>query len=68
MRPILNLKTKEGTKQFRIIAEEIATLVNEKKQEGHHKIEFNRRNLPGGIYFYRIYAGDFVETKKFVLR
>ena len=50
-----------------ILGREIVTLVNEEKTPGNYKVNFNGSNLASGIYFYRITAGDFVSTKKFVL-
>jgi hypothetical protein len=55
-------------KIYDISGREIRTLVNEKKQKGDYKIEFQRRGLPTGIYLYRIQIDDFTETKKFVLK
>ena len=40
LRPIINLKTKEGNRLFRTIAEEIATLVKKYNQKGLRKIDF----------------------------
>jgi len=50
-----------------ILGNEIATLVNEEKPAGSYEVEFNATGLPSGIYFYRLQAGSFVETKKMVL-
>jgi hypothetical protein len=52
---------------FNLLGEEVTTLVNEEKTAGNYTVEFNAANLPSGIYFYRIQAGSFVETKKMVL-
>jgi len=41
--------------------------LNEEREPGFHQVEFNATNLPSGVYFYRIQAGSFVETKKMVL-
>jgi len=49
------------------LGEEVSTLVNEFISAGSHEVTFNAENLASGIYFYRLKAGDFVETKKMVL-
>jgi photosystem II stability/assembly factor-like uncharacterized protein len=49
------------------IGEEVAALVNEEQDKGYHKVDFNAANLPSGVYFYRLQAGDFVETLKMIL-
>ncbi len=54
-------------KVFDILGREIETLVNEEKPVGSYEVEFDATALPSGIYFYRLQAGDFVETKKMVL-
>ena len=50
-----------------LLGREIAILVNEEKEPGVYKVEFDGSNLPGGIYFYQLKAGNFVETKEMVL-
>lgn len=59
---------------FDILSKEVVTLVNEEKSPGNYEVEFNGNDLPAGrqgltsgIYFYRLQAGDFVETKKMTL-
>jgi hypothetical protein len=54
-------------KVFDILGNEIETLVNEEKSIGTYKIYWNAANLPSGVYFYRLQAGDFVQTKKMIL-
>jgi len=59
-------------KVFDVLGNEIATLVDGYKPAGKHEIEFNShsgevRNLPSGVYFYQLKAGDLIETKKMVL-
>lgn len=54
-------------KVYDALGEEIATLVNEEKSIGTYEVEFNGRNLSSGVYFYRIQAGSFIDTKKFIL-
>jgi hypothetical protein len=54
-------------KVFDVLGNEIATLVNEEKTLGRYEVEFNASEYPSGIYFYRLQAGPFVESKKMVL-
>ncbi|MCW9066569.1 MAG: T9SS type A sorting domain-containing protein, partial [Ignavibacteriaceae bacterium] len=46
---------------------EVATLVNDEKPAGTYELNWNAANLPSGVYFYKLQAGKFVETKKMVL-
>ncbi len=54
-------------KVYDVLGSEVATLVNEEKAVGSYEVEFNATALPSGIYFYKLQAGSFVETKKMVL-
>jgi len=54
-------------KVYDVLGNEIATLVNEENSNGSYEVEFNATTLPSGIYFYRLQAGSFVDTKKMVL-
>ncbi len=54
-------------KVYDVLGREIATLVNEDKVPGNYEIKFNANGLASGIYFYRIKAGDFVQSKKMIL-
>jgi len=54
-------------KIYDILGNEVATLVNEEQSAGRYQTTFNGSNLSSGIYFYKIQAGNFVETKKLVL-
>jgi hypothetical protein len=54
-------------KVYNSLGEEVAVLVNAVRPAGEHSVRFRADGLPSGLYFYRIQAGDFVETKKFVL-
>jgi hypothetical protein len=54
-------------KVFDVLGREIATLVNKEQPVGNYEVEFDASSLTSGIYFYRIQAGEFVETKKMVL-
>jgi hypothetical protein len=46
---------------------EVTTLVEEEKNVGTYKVEFDARSLSSGIYYYQLKANDFIETKKMVL-
>jgi len=54
-------------KVFDLLGREVATLVNEEKPSGEYEVEFDGTNLPSGIYFYRLKAGQYSETRKMVL-
>lgn len=54
-------------KIFDILGKEIMTLVNEFKQAGRYVISFNGNNLPSGIYYYKIKAGNFDQVRKMIL-
>jgi hypothetical protein len=77
--PNVTLSGVEGSrvtlKVYDILGSEVATLVNEEQGAGNYKVEFNVAQsaaadhpaMASGIYFYRLQAGSFVETKKMVL-
>ena len=50
-----------------ILGEELMVLVNEEQNKGYHKLEFNGSKLSSGVYFYRLQAGDFIQTRKMIL-
>jgi parallel beta-helix repeat protein len=54
-------------KVYDLLGREVVTLVDELKAAGNYEIDFNARNLPSGVYFYRIQAGDIVQTKSMML-
>ena len=54
-------------KIYDVLGNEVATLVYEEKPAGDYEVEFFATNLPSGIYFYRLRAGSFAETKKMLL-
>jgi hypothetical protein len=49
------------------IGEDVAVILNEEREPGFHQVEFNAANLPSGVYFYQLQAGEFVSTKKMIL-
>ena len=50
-----------------ILGEELSVLVNEEQNRGYHKVDFNGSKLSSGVYFYRLQAGDFGQTRKMIL-
>lgn len=52
---------------YDVLGREVRTLVNEEKPAGSYEAEFNGKDLPSGVYFYRIETGKYSDTKKFVL-
>jgi hypothetical protein len=62
--PELSLVT---LKVYDVLGNEITTLVNEEKPAGNYEVEFDGNGLTSGIYFFRLQAGSFVETKKMLL-
>jgi hypothetical protein len=54
-------------KIFTLLGEEVATLVSGDLQAGQHSARWDAAEIPSGVYFYRLQAGQFTETKKLVL-
>ena len=43
------------------------SLVNENKRPGYYDVNFNGSNFASGMYFYKIEAGSFVQTRRMIL-
>jgi|WetSurMetagenome_2_1015567.scaffolds.fasta_scaffold53352_2 hypothetical protein len=59
-------------KIYDIIGKEVTTLINEKLQPGTYEVpfsidQFSSYQLPSGVYFYKLTADDYSETKKMTL-
>lgn len=54
-------------KVFDVLGREVAILVNSVEEPGFKSVNFDAHELPSGIYYYRIQAGSYIETKKLVL-
>jgi hypothetical protein len=53
---------------FDVTGKLVSTIVNNLFQtEGYYSIEFDASNLPSGVYYYRITAGEFIDSKKMIL-
>lgn len=76
--PSTNIQYTIGNRQFvslkiyDVLGKEVAILVNEEKPAGSYEVEFyvaqdSRPAIASGIYFYRLQAGSYIETKKMIL-
>lgn len=54
-------------KIYDVLGNEVKTLVNQKQNAGSHSVDFDGSGLPSGVYFYRINAGEFRESKSMML-
>ncbi|MDP3683200.1 MAG: FISUMP domain-containing protein [Ignavibacteria bacterium] len=59
-------------KVYDVLGREVVTLFDEYKQPGNYKTTFSvdalrATSLPSGVYFYRLHAGSFIQTKKMLL-
>jgi hypothetical protein len=54
-------------KIFDVLGNEVGVLVNREMETGSYEVEFHASNLPSGIYFYQLKAGNYTETKKMIL-
>jgi hypothetical protein len=63
----LSANSHVALKVFDVNGREVATLVDGERAAGNHAVPFAPRDLAGGIYFYKITAGNFSQTRKAVL-
>jgi hypothetical protein len=52
---------------YDILGREVAVLVDEKQGAGSYSAHWDARGFASGVYFYRLQAGEFAETKKMIL-
>lgn len=52
---------------YDVLGREVETLVDARQNAGTHTLTFDAGNLPGGMYFYRLQAGNRSETRKLIL-
>ncbi len=52
---------------YDILGRVIATLVNKQQKAGYYEVQFNASGLSSGVYFYKLLAGSFMQTKKMLL-
>jgi hypothetical protein len=54
-------------KVFDALGREVSNLVSEELSAGTYSRQWNAAALPSGVYFYRLQAGQYTETKKMIL-
>ncbi len=54
-------------KVYNLLGQEVATIFEGVQSAGNYSVTFDANGLTGGIYFYQLKAGNFVENKKFIL-
>jgi len=52
---------------YNVLGQKVAILVNENQSVGYHRVSWNAKDKSSGMYFYKIQAGDYIETKKMLL-
>jgi len=63
----LPIDSKVTLKIYNLLGQEIKTLVDDWQDAGYKTVEWNASNFSSGVYFYRIHAGSFTQTKKLIL-
>jgi hypothetical protein len=54
-------------KVYDVLGNEVVTLVDEYKYPGSYEINFDASNLSSGVYFYRLQAGNYIQTKSMMI-
>jgi len=52
---------------YDLLGREVTTLLSETQEAGYKSVQWNASNVPNGMYFYQIRAGEHVQTRKMVL-
>ncbi|MFH2029850.1 MAG: T9SS type A sorting domain-containing protein [Bacteroidota bacterium] len=52
---------------YDILGREVHTLADEELSPGNYTVNFDAAGLSSGVYFYRLTAGNFTQTKKMIL-
>ena len=61
------ISSKVSLKVFNLLGQEVATLFEGYRLTGNYEVVFDGSELASGVYFYRIKASNFIETKKLIL-
>ncbi|MBS1553195.1 MAG: T9SS type A sorting domain-containing protein [Bacteroidetes bacterium] len=54
-------------KIYNLLGKEVMSLINDFKKAGSYNLSFDGSNLPSGVYYYKITAGNFEQVKKMIL-
>ncbi|HEY6627203.1 MAG TPA: T9SS type A sorting domain-containing protein [Ignavibacteriaceae bacterium] len=54
-------------KVYDVLGNEVTTLIDEYKSAGSYEVKFDASGLNSGVYFYKLRAGSYSQTKKLVL-
>jgi len=60
-------KTRVQITVYNTEGEVIEKLIDEEKKSGTYELTWNAANLPSGVYFYRLQAGEFNSVRKMIL-
>jgi flagellar hook assembly protein FlgD len=52
---------------YNLLGEKVATLVDAQQQAGYRSVVWDASEVSSGLYFYKLTAGDFTETKRMML-
>jgi len=52
---------------FNTLGQQVSVLQNGETEPGYHEVKFEAHDLPSGVYFCRLQAGSYTETKKLLL-
>ena len=52
---------------YDMLGREVETIVNEQLNAGSYEVNWDGTKYTSGVYYYRLNAGEFVETKKMIL-
>ena len=63
----LPLRSRVTLSAFNTLGQLIATLVDGTEEAGYHEARFDATGLASGVYFYRLRAGEYEETKKLII-
>ncbi|HEY9166164.1 MAG TPA: T9SS type A sorting domain-containing protein [Candidatus Kryptonia bacterium] len=63
----VEMRSQVSLKVYNVLGEEVATLVNETKDPGEYSVKMDASRFSSGVYFYRLFSGNYVSTKKMLM-